>query len=82
MKPKNTHRRNMRAAALWAVVILVELAAAAIPAAAAVAFLLPLGFKVRGEAAFGVEWLIITLLYCALFTAIHCWFCDKIFEEG
>lgn len=71
-----------RAAALWAVVILVELTAAAIPAAVAAAFLLPLGFKARGGAAFGVEWLIIAILYCAAFTAIHYWFCNKIFEEG
>lgn len=79
MKRKKATRR---AVALWAVVILAELVAAAIPAAAAAAILLPIGFKARGEAAFGVEWLIITLLYCASFTAIHYWFCNKIFEEG
>lgn len=80
MERKKWYHRIIRAA-LWAVVILVELVLAAIPAAVAAMFLLPTGFKARGEAAFGVEWLIITLLFCATYTAIHYWFCRKIFEE-
>lgn len=79
MKRKKALRK---AAALWAVVILAELAAAALPAIVAAAFLLPMGFEARGEAAFGVEWLFIAILFCAAFTAIHRWFCDKVFEEG
>ncbi|MDE7243123.1 MAG: hypothetical protein K2O18_03985 [Oscillospiraceae bacterium] len=78
MKQKKTRRRR-KTWPVWVLIILAELLAAAIPAGIAAAFLLPVSFKARGEFGVGGEWLVILLLFCGAYTAIHRWFCNKLF---
>ncbi len=74
--------RSAQTAALWVLIILAELLISAIPAGIAAAILLPMGFKARGRFAIGGEWLLIALLYCVSYTAVHLWLCNKLFKEG
>ncbi len=83
-KQRHKRRRRCRHRArwifVWALVILAELAIAAIPAGAA-AFLLPMGFKPRGGLGLIAERFIVLLLFCGTYTAVHYWLCRKLFEE-
>ncbi len=83
MSKKKKHHKARRIAAIcsaWVLAILTELVVAAIPARAAAAFLLPMGYKERGGPGFGGEWIVIMLLFCGTYTAVHYWLCKKLFK--
>lgn len=77
---KQTIRKIKRAAA-WTVLILFELAAAAVPTAIMAAVAFPIAYAERGGAGIGGEWLLIIITFCWAFGTIHNRVCDRIYGE-
>jgi len=79
------HRRRMRRKVqqitAWTVLILAELITAAIPTVVTAMIILPIAYRERGYLAYGSEWFLIAIVFCAVFGAIHNAVCDRIFEE-
>lgn len=80
-KRRGRYKRKVQRLCAMTLVFLAELLVSAIPSGLAAAVLLPMGLKARGGFAIGAEWLVIALLYCATYTAVHFWLCNKLFEE-
>ncbi len=82
MKKKNyRHKRERQRIVAWALLMLIEIVAAAAPVMLLAAMLVPIARAERGYEAIGGEWLAIGTAFCIAFTAIHNHICDKIFEE-
>lgn len=80
-KRRRRRRRKARKICAWALLILAELVAAAIPAGILAAVLFPICSAARGYRAMGVEWFIVGAMFVGAYTAIHCFVCNKL-EEG
>lgn len=78
---KRKIKRDLQRIAAWAVVIAIELAISAALAAVTAVIVLPIAYKERGYIAYGSEWALIAIVFCAAFYAIHNRVCDRIFEE-
>ena len=74
-------RRRMQITA-WAILIICELLVASIQAALTAKVLVPLGRAARGYEVFGVEWLVVAVVFCIAYALAHKYACDRIFEEG
>lgn len=61
--------------------VLAELVAAAIPTAMVGVILIPIGYAERGYFGIGGEWLLIAIVFCAAYTAIHCQVCRRLLKE-
>ncbi len=82
MEKKNTRRKHeTQRIVAWMLLMLIEIAAAAVPAVLLAAVLIPMARAVRGYEAIGGEWLAIGVVFCIAYTVIHNRICDKIFEE-
>lgn len=79
---KARERQRRRQIAAWSILIICELLVASIPATIVAAVLVPLGRAARGYEVFGVEWLIVSAVFCIAYTLAHKYACDRIFEEG
>lgn len=79
---RKRRRQTMRLTAAWTVVIALELLAAGALTAGVAAAAIPLGTLIRGYRAFGGEYLLVALVFCGTYSAVHRWVCDWIFEEG
>lgn len=79
---RKRRRQKLRRIGAWTILFLLEIAAAAVPAALAAAALLPWAQRERGYTAMGSEWLIISVVFCIAYCIIHRRICDKIFKEG
>ncbi len=82
-KEKRRRRRRYEARRIFAfaLLILLELVAAAIPTGVAAAVLVPICRVVRGYRAMSVEWILIGAVFVAAYAAIHNTVCNKL-EEG
>lgn len=78
---KRKIKRELQFIAAWAVVIAIELAVSAALAAVTAVIVLPIAYKERGYIAYGSEWLLVAIVFCAAYYAIHNTVCDRIFEE-
>lgn len=74
-------KREVQRMAAWAVVIAFELVVSAALAATTAVIVLPIAYRERGYIAYGGEWLLIAIVFCAAYYAIHNAVCDRIFEE-
>lgn len=79
---RQRRERGLKRAAARAVIITVELAAAAIQTAVFAVAIVALAYLERGYRAFGGEWLLIAIIFCAAYRMVHNRVCDLIFEEG
>ncbi len=80
-KENNRLKRETQRIAAWALLVLIEIAAAAAPAILLTVILVPIARAERGYEAIGGEWLAIGVVFCIIYTAIHNRICDKIFKE-
>lgn len=80
-KEQARRRKKFRKIGAWTLLLLVELFLSAIPTVITAAAVLPLAYAERGYAAIGSEWLIIAVVFCAAYAAIHNKICNTIFEE-
>lgn len=67
---------------IWVLVFAAELLLSALPAALVAAELLPLAYAERGRMAFGGEWLVVALVFCIAFHAVHAEVCKTTEKEG
>lgn len=74
-------KRYFQCIAAWALLIAIELVVSAALAAVTAVFVLPIAYRERGYIAYGSEWALIAIVFCAAFYAIHNRVCDRIFEE-
>lgn len=82
VRRRKRRKRKIQRAAAWALVIAVEILAAAVQTAIVAAVFIPLVDVWRGYKAFGGEWLLVAVLFCGAYCIIHRNVCNKIFEEG
>ncbi len=80
-KRRRRCRHKARWIFVWALVILVELLVSAVPAGIVVALFLLIDFKPCGGLGLIAEWLVISLLFCGTYTAVHYRLCRKLFEK-
>lgn len=86
LKRIKARRRRMRRQRLlkigaWTCLILAELIAAAVPATAMAAVLIPLVQMERGYTAQGSEWLAVAVIFCIAYAIIHNLVCNKIYNK-
>lgn len=74
-------KRKAQQIAAWTVLILAELVISALPAVVTAAIVLPIVYRERGYLAYGSEWFLIAIVFCAAYSTIHNKVCDRIFEE-
>lgn len=75
-------RRKVQYITAWSVVVAFELITSAAAAAVTAAIVIPLAQWERGYTAYGSEWLLIAIVFCATYYKTHNRICDRIFEEG
>lgn len=73
--------RKIQRAIAWTVLIVCEIAAAAVPTIITAAFVLPMVWHERGSLEIGGEWLLLIAVFCLTFRMIHNKVCDRIYEE-
>lgn len=86
MTRAQARRRRKRKAkiqriAVWTLVYLFELLMSLVPTAVTAALILPYVYSERGGYGIGSEWLLILLVFCFAYRAVHNWICDRIFWE-
>lgn len=75
---RHVKRRIKRYVTLAALYVL-EAAVAGIPTGIAAAVLIPLGVRLRGERAYGGEYLVLAVMFWAIFTMTNKYICDQIY---
>lgn len=75
------HKRKMQQIGAWTLLILLELIVSAIPAVMVAAIALPFAYEERGYFGIGSEWLVVAIVFCIAYIAVHNRICDRIFGE-
>ncbi len=79
---RRKRRQKLRQIGAWTLLLIAGLFTAAVPSALAAAVLLPFARWERGYSAMGSEWLVIAVIFCIAYCAIHRRVCNKIYKEG
>ena len=75
-------KRLLKKVVIWGLILAAKLLLSAIPAAMVAVELLPQAYTERGRMAFGGEWLVIALVFCGAFYAVHAEVCKTTEKEG
>lgn len=86
MTRAQARRRKQRKARVqrivaWTIILAIELAITAAPTALLAVLLIPIANAHRAYPGIGGEWVLIMLVFCIVFKAIHERTCDRIYGE-